>query len=389
VNVTIVMERTEWLEVAREFAPRIEAARAEAERERRFPHELIRDMARAGLFRLKLPCKYGGVELDHVSHFKLIEEVSMTNASAGWLIMIGNENASSAGYLPEAGADEVFGSDPDVILAVALKSRHANVHAVDGGYTVTGQWALASGCVEAAWLGVAAVIQTENGLRLGPDGRPELHALLLPRKACSIVENWDALGLRATTSHDIAMSNAFVPEHRAFAISKHSELPGALWRGPLRTHLGAIGAVALGVARAAIDELVSIAGQKVPLFSRTSLRERASAQARVAEAEALVRSARAFLYEVLADMWRTQSTGQHPSEAQLVVRELAVVNAVQASARAVSLMYDTAGSDAVYATSKLQVCFRDIHVITQHFAGSTNRYEQLGQHFLGPPSSTR
>jgi indole-3-acetate monooxygenase len=384
----MVTARTDWLEVADEFVSRIEAAGAEADRERHFPHELIRDMAHAGLFRLKLPRKYGGAELDHVRHFQLVEEVSRINASAGWLIMIGNENASSAAYLEEAGADEVFGPDPDVILAVALKSRYADVRSIEGGYTVTGRWALASGCVEAAWLGVAAVIQTESGPRLGPDARPELHALLLPRQECTIIENWDALGLRATSSHDIAMTDVFVPEHRAFPISKNSELPGPLWRGPLRTHLGAIAAVALGVARAAIDELVSIAGQKVPLFSRTSLRERSSAQARVAEAEALVRSARAFLYEVLADMWQTQSNGQQPSEAELVLRELAVVNSVQASARAVSLMYETAGSDAVYARSKLEVCFRDIHVITQHFAGSTNRYEQLGQHFLGPPSST-
>jgi len=66
----------------------------------------------------------------------------------------------------------------------------------------------------------------------------------------------------------------------------------------------------------------------------------------------------------------------------MVVRELAVVNAVQASARAVSLIYETAGSDTVYASSKLETCFRDIHVITQRFAGSTTRYEQPGQHFV-------
>lgn len=44
--------------------------------------------------------------------------------------MVGAENATSAGYLPAEGADEIFGSDPGVIVAVALKSRHADVCAV-------------------------------------------------------------------------------------------------------------------------------------------------------------------------------------------------------------------------------------------------------------------
>ena len=45
-------------------------------------------------------------------------------------------------------------------------------------------------------------------------------------------------------------------------------------------------------------------------------------------------------------------------------------------------MYDAASSDAVYASSQLEQCFRDAHVITQHLAGSSNRYERLGHYFL-------
>jgi hypothetical protein len=48
---------------------------------------------------------------------------------------------------------------------------------------------LHSGCGDAAWLGAAAIVQIESGPRLAPDGRPELHALLLRRQACIIVEN--------------------------------------------------------------------------------------------------------------------------------------------------------------------------------------------------------
>jgi indole-3-acetate monooxygenase len=374
---------TDWVEVARSFLPRIAAARDQAERERRVPHELIREMAEAGLFRLKLPRKYGGAEVDHLTYYRVVEEVSCTDPSAGWLVMIGNENASAAGYLPAEAADEIFGPDPSVILAVSLKSRHDDVRQVDGGYRVSGQWALASGCPEAAWMGVVAAIRTNALTSPDPHRAPELHAFFLPKQACTILDTWDALGLRATASHDFVVDDAFVPDYCQFAFPGSSELPGPLWRGDIRTQLGGLAAVSLGIARGSIDELVALSGNTVPLFSRTSLRDRVGVQARIGQAEALVRSARAFVDEVLTAMWQTQCQGEAPPAEQLALRELAVVNAAQASAQAVGLMFDAAGSNAVYATSKLERDFRDVHVITQHIAGSSSRYEQLGRFFMG------
>src|SRR4051794_5091429 len=96
-----------WLEIVRQLLPQITAASQQAERERRFPTELIQAMAAAGLFRLKLPAKYGGAEVDHVTYFSVIEELSRFEPSAGWLVMIANENASAAGYLPTVAADEI------------------------------------------------------------------------------------------------------------------------------------------------------------------------------------------------------------------------------------------------------------------------------------------
>jgi len=207
---------------------------------------------------------------------------------------------------------------------------------------------------------------------------------MLPRQDCIILDTWDALGLRATASHDFVVEDAFVPEHRKLLLpGGASRLPGPLWRGDLRTHLGGAAAVSLGIARSAIDELVALAADKVPLFSRGALRDRATAQAKVGQAEALVRSARAFLHEVLAAMWQTGCEGLAPTGEQVALRELAVAHAAQASAQAVRLMYDAAGSDAVYASSILERCFRDVHVVTQHVAGSTNRYEELGRLFMG------
>jgi alkylation response protein AidB-like acyl-CoA dehydrogenase len=370
----------DWLSVVRRFVPRIEAERERANRERQFSSELIRAMAGAGLFKLKVAARYSGAELDYVTFFQLLEELARTDASAAWLVMIGNENSSCTGYLPAETVEELY-ADPGAIIASGLKSRQAEVQRVDGGYRLRGQWTLASGSPEAAWFGAAAVLPDESGA----GGRPDVRLLLVPRQECLIVDTWDALGLRATASHDFVVQDAFVPEPYQLRFpGARSELPGPLWRGDVRSHLGGPGAVALGIARAALDEFIALAQSKVPLLSQSTLRDRPTAQLKLGQAEALVRSARAFLYESLAAMWHTQSQGDPPTEEQVMLRELATVQAVQSCAHAVEMVYDAAGSDAVYTSSTIERCFRDVHVVTQHVAGATSRFELVGRFLMIP-----
>ena len=72
-------------------------------------------------------------------------------------------------------------------------------------------------------------------------------------------------------------------------------------------------AVALGVARTAIDTFVAIAETKTPLFAQTALREWSSADTAVGRAEAGVRSSRVFLDQVVSDVWQSQCQGLAPT----------------------------------------------------------------------------
>ena len=61
--------------------------------------------------------------------------------------------------------------------------------------------------------------------------------------------------------------------------------------------------MALGLARAAVDELVGFASAKTPEGGRRTLAQRPAAQAEVARAEAALRAARAFFYEAADATW--------------------------------------------------------------------------------------
>ena len=86
---------TRTLEAARELGPKIRAAADEIEQGRRLPLHLVRDMQRAGVFRMAMPRAWGGPELDFLTQLRVIEELSIADASAGWCTMIGVDGLGS------------------------------------------------------------------------------------------------------------------------------------------------------------------------------------------------------------------------------------------------------------------------------------------------------
>src|SRR6185436_8706350 len=137
-------------------------------------------------------------------------------------------------------------------------------------------------------------------------------AFFYPKSSVRIVDTWDVSGLRGTGSHDIEVEDLFVPEERTFsALDLRARVTGPM----NRMHgfdLAGCGfcCVGLGVARAAIDEFVELAQTKIPRSSSELLRDRQIVQARIGEAEALLRSGRAMLFEVVEEMWQTVLTAQ-------------------------------------------------------------------------------
>lgn len=186
-------------------------------------------------------------------------------------------------------------------MAGSLNPVTTRVVACDSGYRLSGRATYASGSAHATWL-MAAGIMMRDGAPQMVDGFPLMRAALFPIEQCTILDTWAVSGMRATGSNDCAFEDVFVPEAFTFAWpdATSSWQRGAFATLPLPTQLGvALTAVALGVARHALDVLLEIAVSKVPAGTRASLRERPLAQLQIAQAEGLVQAARAYLYQAL------------------------------------------------------------------------------------------
>jgi alkylation response protein AidB-like acyl-CoA dehydrogenase len=375
------------LDAARALAPRLRAAAADTESARRLAPDLVAAMAEAGLFRLCVPAALGGGEVDAATLVTVLEELGRADGAAGWCAMIAATSGVVAAYLPRAVAEQIYGRPNAISGGVFAPSGTAT--AVDGGYRVSGRWAFASGCQHCTWLMGGCVILDQGKPRLLPSGAPDARMMLFPSSAATVVDTWTVAGMCGTGSHDIAVTDLVVAaDHSVSLVTDAPSATGALYRFPVFGLLAlGIAGVALGIGRAALDAVATLAGAKKPAGGRRLLRERPAIQAQVAEAEATLGAARAFLFDVVCDATRAAEAGALTLDTRARLR-LAATHAVTSAARVVDVAYTAGGGTAIYATSPLQRCFRDIHVVTQHMMVAQPTLELVGRVLLGVETDT-
>jgi alkylation response protein AidB-like acyl-CoA dehydrogenase len=378
------------LEIARALAPRIRERAVEIEAARQLPHDLVLEIANAGLFKVGLSTAEGGLDADILTTLQVIEEVARADGSTGWCLAMGiNTFRQSAQFAPDV-RRKLFHSDPIGVSAGSANPRGRAV-AVPGGYRVTGHWFFASGCMHSSLLHGACKVFEGDAPRRRANGDQEIRiAYFCPKSDARIIDTWHVSGMCGTGSHDIEVNDLFVPEEHTFsALDRRARVTGPM----NRMHgfdLAGCGfcCVGLGVARAAIDEFVELAQVKVPRSSSELLRDRAIVQAQVGEAEAVLRSGRAFLFDVVGHMWHTVVAGDLVTERQRSDLRMAMTHAAQSAARATHIVCAAAGTTSIFISSPLERYARDAEVVTRHNQLQSVNYEAVGRTILGLPSNS-
>ncbi len=382
--MSIEMEsRTDVVNAARGFVPMLRERAEEIERSRQLPQDISDAFAKAGLYRLCVPIEYGGLEASPVTFLDVVETLALGDASAAWCVFIGSTSGLVAGYLPEAAASEIFGASPEAKIAGVFAPRGFAVPE-DGGYRVNGEWQWGSGTQNSDWvMGGCAVIK-DGSPEVMPNGMPISRMMIAPRSEIEFLDTWNVSGLCGTGSTDFAMRNLLIPSDRAVSLVVDKPIERPLYAFPVFGLLSiGISAVALGLARAAVDEVVALASKKTPEGRMKPLAKSAHTHLQIADAEAAIRSARAFLWESVAQAYDVAvETGELTVELRRDIR-LAAANAARAGAKAVDIAYNVAGGTSVYRTSPLQRYFRDVHVATQHMMVGPLIWEKTGRLYTG------
>ena len=374
-------------ETVASIEPTIRQHAAEAEANRGLSKPVHQAMLDAGLFSMFVPRSLGGLEVDVVTGFEAIEEISRIDSAAGWNLQIAACPIGMAAIFPDDTVREIF-AQQDAVVAGGFFPPGV-LQAVDGGFRLNGRWSFVSGCQNATWIVNPAIELKDGAPVMGPDGTPVVRVCMYPASEATIIDTWHPLGMRGTGSHDLAAENVFVPTERTTFLRPFSIEPNKVFTGPF-VNLGIAptllgnAVVALGVARAAIDESLEIIRTKTPAHFQTQPGQRSTVQGHLGRAEATLSAARAYFYDALRKAWAVADTGAAIGDEERKHLQLAASYAAESAARAVDYVHAAVGSTGVLESQhQFARHFRDVHTITQHALCSPTRFESMGQVMLG------
>jgi short/branched chain acyl-CoA dehydrogenase len=270
VDLDLTPEQEEFRKVVREFAEEVVAPQAaDADREERFPLEVVKQMGAMGLFGLPFPEAYGGSDADTITVCLAIEELGRADQSvgitlsaavglAGMMIHRFGTDEQKTRWLAPLCRGEALGSfgltEPDAGSDAAAARTTARLD--DSEWVIDGSKALItnSGTPLTTFHVVAAA--TEPG-----GGAKGLSTIVVPAGTPGVVveRSYRKLGWHASDTHGLTFEGCRVPE---------ANLLGERGRGfaqCLEILTGArisISALAVGLAQACLDASVAYANER-------------------------------------------------------------------------------------------------------------------------------
>jgi alkylation response protein AidB-like acyl-CoA dehydrogenase len=278
--------------------------------------------------------------------------------------------------LPVETLAKLYANGPDVVFAGGIFPPQP-AQQVEGGLKVNGRWSWGSGSTGADMIGVGVQPKSDEGL-----GLPRM--AVMPREKVQIVPNWDVSGLLGTGSNDLVVTDVVVPEEWTFVRGGASSLDTPLYRYPtLALAAQVLSVVALGIARAAIDEVLGMAAGRASVTGAPNLGDRIYVQLEVAKIEAELRAARSWFYGAIDDAWQVLLAGNEPSDHQVSMLRLSTTHAARVGADVTRRAQMLTGMTGVYESSPLAAQVRDVQMITQHAFMGDITYQNAGAMLFG------
>ena len=281
-------------------------------------------------------------------------------ATAAWRWK--NQQAPVEGLLKRVAADNlvlVSTGGADWLLGSGKATK------VDGGYRVTGRKIFCSGAPAGGLMMTTALVDD-------PADGPTVLQIAVPTNAQGVkIENdWRALGMRGTGSHDISFDEVFVPD-AAVALRR----PSGKWHPLIHTvamiALPVFNAVYVGVAEAARDLAIEAARKR---------RDDRVVQSHAGEMENELTSAQLALGRMI-DIAMTGKPGVETTVETMCCRSILG----RGARAAVDKAMDLAGGGSFLRRNALERLFRDVQGVRYHPLQEKPQTEVAGRFAFGLP----
>jgi len=373
------------LEGVERIAPTLRASGAKSEELGTLAPEAVSALREAGMFRLKLAHEMGGAEADPVTEMLVLEGLAYNDLTSGWCTMVGATAIASLGtFLPKTSLEKVFSNGNIPTASISFFPAGRAVREGDG-FRLNGRWRFNSGIRHAEWVVGGTIVEgseAENG------GRPIVMFSAFPQKDATLYDNWGGVvGLKGTGSCDCSVENYRLSKDFTFIWDLLQPKPvrgGPSYLFPPFSYVAKEhGAVAIGAARRALDELIQIATTTRGMFRSSKLDERQVVHRFIGEADLKLRSARALMHERYAELYEVAGAGKIPDGAAIADVRAIAVYATDIAVDTVTKAFHFAGNTGLHHPHALGRLLRDLNTAGLHQVMSDTAYENHGKFRLG------
>jgi len=375
--------------LAQRLATDFAARAASHDREASFPFENFAELHRAGVLSLTIPTAFGGRGIS-IYEFCLVQEALAHGCSATALAV--NMHLYNCG-----GVLQLFNTDfrRQVVRAVqeegavigsslsepgaSLLAPTVTARKVPGGYRVTGRkYFCTLAPILRYFLFNAAV---EGFAKSGVSGTVTL-AAERGLEGMEILETWDSMAMRASGSHDIHFTDAFIPDERRIGPEGEGSESGL---AALPWYALGIASVYTGIAAAALEFTIEYVKQRRLHPLPRTIANLPGIQFAVAEMVIGVEQSRALIYKTAAELAHGVDYGDEMLAKVATPQYVATRTALDVVTQAMQAV----GGPSVLRRYPLERYYRDVRAGTLHPFTHYWLLEMIGKRVLNIPLDTQ
>lgn len=195
-----------------------------------FSKKLLDQISRLNLWNLWVPKSYGGLEFSFSEGLKVLQELARIDGSLGWTITLCSGANYFIGNLKPEAAKKIFTRPASTILG-GSGGIFGTAEKQGENYKISGTWKYATGAPYLSHFTLNAKI-TENGEVLHDEnGDPKIRSFVIPSEKVEIIDDWTAMGLKASATQSFRLKDIIVPENQSF-IYNEFYLPQPIFKIP-------------------------------------------------------------------------------------------------------------------------------------------------------------
>ncbi|GAA3823495.1 acyl-CoA dehydrogenase family protein [Amycolatopsis tucumanensis] len=302
-----------------------------------FPYEIVRGMARMGLFGLPFPEEYGGMGGDYLALCLALEELARVDSS----VAITLEAGVSLGAMPLfrfGSAEQKEKWLPSLCSGEALGAFGLTEPGggSDAGATRTtakldgDEWVIngSKSFITNSGTDITRLVTVTAVTGEKPGGGKEISAIIVPSgtPGFTVAPKYSKVGWNASDTHELSFDDCRVPAENLLGERGrgYAQFLSILDEGRV-----AIAALSVGLAQGCVDECLRYAGEREAFGHRIG--EYQAIQFKIADMEVRAHTARLAYYAAASKMLRGEPFKKEASIAKLVASNAAMDNARDAT----------------------------------------------------------